>query len=141
MNRLLTANILCLVFILSGALTGNCQESYTYQGKRYNPYLDRFSLSIGGGLSAYQGELSTFFNPKLQRYYLNPNLGANLAYRFNDYLSFMGETNIFLLSSDALSKLRYKGGALYFPSPYSSLPISYVMRDVPPQGERKLVGF
>ena len=82
--------VLLLIFQLYMPLFG--QTSYTYNGKKYNPYLSRISLGFGGGLSAYQGELSGF---------LNPNLGADLSYRFNDYLSFMGEANIFLLSSDS----------------------------------------
>lgn len=93
--------IIVLFVMLFVFHAGFCQDSYTYDGKKYNPYLDRLSLSIGAGLSAYQGELSSFFNPSLQRYYLNPNAGIDVSYRFNDYLSFMGETNFFLLSSDA----------------------------------------
>ena len=95
-----------LLLLLISILAGNSysQDSYSYQGKRYNPYLDRFSLGIGTGLSAYNGELSTFFKPKLQRYYLNPNLGIDFAWRFNDYISIKAETNIFLLYSEAIPR-------------------------------------
>jgi hypothetical protein len=80
------------------------QDSYTYQGRRYNPYLDRLSLGFGAGFSAYNGELSGFFNPSLQRYYLNPNLGIDFAYRYNDFLSLKGNLNFFLLFSDPIEK-------------------------------------
>ncbi len=89
--------VLFLLIVIVPDIYG--QSSYTYQGKKYSPYLDRLSLGFGGGLSAYQGELSGFFSPKLQRYYLNPNFGVDISYRLNDYFSVMGETNFFMLSS------------------------------------------
>ncbi len=92
--------IFFLIIIIHLPFRSFSQDAYTYNGRKYDPYLDRLSLSIGGGLSAYQGELSGFFNPKLQRYYLNPNAGVGMAYQFNDYVSLMGEINLFLLSSD-----------------------------------------
>ncbi len=95
-----SVRFLLFISIIQLPLHSSAQDAYTYNGKKYDPYLDRFSLSIGGGLSAYQGELSGFFNPKLQRYYLNPNAGVGMAYRFDDYMSLMGEINLFLLSSD-----------------------------------------
>ena len=101
MIKSIAVRLSVFILILQLSLPGFGQSSYTYNGKKYNPYISRISLGIGGGLSAYQGELSGFLNPKLQRYYLNPNLGADISYRFNDYLSFMGEVNVFLLSSDS----------------------------------------
>jgi hypothetical protein len=90
---------LILAFTVLTAMPCSGQDVYNYSGKRYNPYLDRFALSIGAGLSAYNGELSTFFQPKLQNYYLNPGLGFSFAYRVLDNVSFKAETNFFTLSS------------------------------------------
>ena len=101
MTKSVAIRLLIFLVILQFSITGYGQSSYTYNGKKYNPYLSRISLGFGGGLSAYQGELSGFLNPSLQRYYLNPNAGVDLSYRFNDYLSFMGEANIFFLYSDS----------------------------------------
>jgi hypothetical protein len=104
MKHALNKSLVLILLISAISLKIYSQDSYSYQGKRYNPYLDRFSLGFGVGLSAYNGELSTFFKPKLQRYYLNPNLGIDFAWRYNNFISLKAETNFFLLYSESIPK-------------------------------------
>ncbi len=93
--------IIVLALIFTGYQVSYGQKvSYNYDQQRFNPYLNRISYSLGFGFSAYQGELSGFFDPSLQNYYLNPAGMIGAAYRFFDHLSLRGEINIFRLYSE-----------------------------------------
>lgn len=81
--------------------------SYNYNQKRFNPYLNRISCTMGVGIGAYNGELSNFFKPAQQSYYMNPGAGLGLAYRFFDHLSLRLEANIFRLYAEGTGK--YEG--------------------------------
>jgi hypothetical protein len=94
--------IICLCFSLGYlSASGQGKVSYNYDQRAYNPYLSRFSYTVSLGFSAYNGELSTFFKPSQQNYYLNPGLGIGAAYRINDHLSVRGEVNGFSLYAES----------------------------------------
>jgi hypothetical protein len=76
--------------------------SYNYDQRRFNPYVSRLSYTISAGFSAYSGELSGFFDPDLQNYYLNPGIGFGMAYRFTDHISVRGELNGFSIHSESV---------------------------------------
>lgn len=82
---------------------GQGKVSYNYDQKRFNPYLSRLSYSFSLGFSAYNGELSGFFDPDQQNYYINPGLGYGMAYRINDHLSVRVELNGFSLNSKSIN--------------------------------------
>ncbi len=90
------------IILLMGCGASGQQVSYNYNQNRFNPYLNRLSYSIGIGTSAYQGELSNFFDSSLQKYYLNPSGSFGLAYRFFDHVSLRGEINVFGLYSESI---------------------------------------
>jgi hypothetical protein len=96
--------ILIILYIIPGTLYlyGQGKVSYNYDQKRFNPYLSRFSYTFSLGFSAYSGELSGFFDPDRQNYYLNPGLGYGMAYRISDHLSIRGEVNGFSLHSASI---------------------------------------
>jgi outer membrane protein W len=74
-------------------------NGYNYTGGEFNPYLGRVSYSIGAGLSAYQGEISSFQTPRLQNFFLNPSMNLGLAYRIMDHFSVKGDLHAFTLSA------------------------------------------
>ncbi|MFC2125473.1 hypothetical protein ACFLU5_11745 [Bacteroidota bacterium] len=93
-----------LFFFMTSLLAGssNAQNwSYSYNGKQYGAYVKRWTMGIGLGFTAYNGELSNFLQAKLQNYYLNPNFDFNLHYRFTDRLSVRGEMTAFTLYSES----------------------------------------
>jgi len=103
MDRLKHARFV-LLFILIILIAGSVHAqnwSYSYNGKQYSPYVKRWTMGIGVGLAAYNGELSTFFQPKLQHYYLNPGFNFNMHYRLTDRISIRGEMTLFSLYSES----------------------------------------
>lgn len=74
-------------------------KPYNYNESRFNPYLNRFSISIGAGIGIYDGEFSGMSNFVSQNYFLNPGIGAGLSYRFFERISLRAELNVFRLSS------------------------------------------
>ena len=74
-------------------------KPYNYNESRFNPYLNRFSISIGVGTCLYDGEFAGFSNFFNQNYYLNPGIGTGLSYRFFERISLRAEVNVFRLSA------------------------------------------
>lgn len=74
-------------------------KPYNYNESRFNPYLNRFSVSIGTGIAIYDGEFAGMSNFVNQNYFLNPGIGAGLSYRFFERISLRAELNVFRLSS------------------------------------------
>ena len=78
-----TSSIYIILILWICSFTSLAQNKpYNYNESRFNPYLNRFSVSIGMGLGAYDGEfggLSNFFN---QNYYLNPGIGQAVSIEY-----------------------------------------------------------
>lgn len=95
-----TSSICILLILWISTISVQAQnKAYNYSESRFNPYLNRFSVSLGLGTGVYDGEfagMSNFFN---QNFYLNPSLGAGLSYRFHERISARSELNVFRLSS------------------------------------------
>ena len=97
-----TSKIFLALVLWALASNGFAQnKAYNYNESRFNPYLNRFSVSIGLGTSIYDGEFSGMSNFVNQYYFLNPGIGAGLSYRFFERISLRAEINIFRLSSKA----------------------------------------
>ena len=95
-----TSNILIfLILWICGFAVHAQNRPYNYDESRFNPYLNRCSISLGIGAGFYDGEFSGFSNFHNQNYYLNPGLGAGFSYRFMERLSARAELNVFRLSS------------------------------------------
>lgn len=95
-----TSSIYLTILLWFCAITSFAQNKpYNYNESRFNPYLNRFSVSIGVGTAIYDGEFAGMSNFVNQNYYLNPGIGAGLAYRFFERISLRAEINVFRLSS------------------------------------------
>ena len=97
-----TSSIYLTIFLWLCTIASFAQNKpYNYNESRFNPYLNRFSISIGAGLSVYDGEFAGMSNFVNQNYFLNPGIGAGLSYRFFERISLRAEINVFRLSSKA----------------------------------------
>lgn len=77
------------------------QRRSRYTAPYFNKGLSKFSLSVGLGGSAYDGDLAGFLDFEEQDYYIStPNLNLGLQYRYTNWISFRGDFNLFTLSSD-----------------------------------------
>jgi hypothetical protein len=95
-----TSKIYIFLILWICYFTVNAQNrSYNYDESRFNPYLNRCSISLGAGVGFYDGEFSGFSNFHNQNYYLNPGLGAGFNYRLLERVSVRAELNVFRLSS------------------------------------------
>jgi hypothetical protein len=112
-----------VILLLAGYGLKAQKVSYNYDQSRFNPYVNRISYSIGIGISAYNGELSKFFNPSRQFYYMNPAGGFGVAYRFFDHLSLRGDLNVFTLATESF---KYKEKNRFF----SGINIDYYLNAV-----------
>lgn len=79
-------------------------KGYHYTGEKFNPYLGRFSYALGGGISAYSGEMSGFFQPKRQNFYFNPSFHFGFGYRVIDHFIVKAELNAFRLYAEIESE-------------------------------------
>jgi len=102
MNKIIITTCILISFANFNAKSQG-KVSYNYDQRRFNPYLNRFSYTFSLGVSAYNGDLSSFFEPNLQNYYLNPAVGFGAAYRINDRLSVRSEVNGFSLYSESVN--------------------------------------
>jgi hypothetical protein len=91
--------IFILILWILGTESIAQNKPYNYNESRFNPYLNRFSISIGTGIGIYSGEFSGMSNFTQQNYFLNPGIGAGLSYRFFERISLRAEINVFRLSS------------------------------------------
>jgi hypothetical protein len=95
-----TSSIYIILILWICSFTSLAQNKpYNYNESRFNPYLNRFSVSIGLGTSLYDGEFAGLSNAVLQNYYLNPGGGVGLSYRFFERISLRAEINFFRLSA------------------------------------------
>ncbi|MEN7546698.1 hypothetical protein AAG747_02185 [Rapidithrix thailandica] len=77
-------------------------KKYSPKIIRYqHPWLSNFSIMMGAGLSAYNGDLSTFKSLRLQRYFFNPHASLAVQYRWTQHLSFRMELSAFQLYTDS----------------------------------------
>lgn len=88
-----------LVLILGNYVTKAQNLPYNYNESRFDPYLNRLSISIGTGIGIYDGEFAGMSNFNNQNYFLNPGLGAGVSYRFLERISLRAEVNFFTLSA------------------------------------------
>ena len=99
-------------------------KAYNYNERIFDPYLNRMSYSIGVGFGVYNGELSSFFDPSLQKYYLNPGGGVGFSYRFFERVSLRGEVNVFKLYSESSGKYQEQSRV------FNSINIDYYLNAV-----------
>jgi hypothetical protein len=72
-----TSRIYLTILLWLCTIGGFAQNKpYNYNESRFNPYLNRFSVSIGAGIGIYDGEFSGMSNFVNQNYFLNPGIGA-----------------------------------------------------------------
>jgi len=95
-----TSSIIIILILWICTIDSIAQNKpYNYNESRFNPYLNRFAVSIGTGIGIYDGEFSGMSNFVNQNYFLNPGIGAGLSYRFFERISLRAELNVFRLSS------------------------------------------
>ncbi len=120
-----TRIILCFTMLFLMSIYSFAQDkAYNYNERIFDPYLNRMSYSIGVGFGVYNGELSNFFDPALQKYYLNPGGGVGFSYRFFERVSLRGEVNVFKLYSESIGK--YEGQSRVF----NSINVDYYVNAV-----------
>jgi hypothetical protein len=88
-----------LIFWLYNIVALAQNKAYNYNESRFEPYLNRFSVSIGVGTGIYDGEFAGMSNFNNQNYFFNPGGGAGLSYRFFERISLRAEVNVFSLSA------------------------------------------
>jgi len=82
---------------VSHTLIPKMQLSYPYFRKYAHPLLSPFSLHIGGGITAYSGDLSTPPDFANQKNHLTPAVNLGISYRLTHYVSLRAEINGFQL--------------------------------------------
>jgi hypothetical protein len=95
-----TSYIIVFLVLCTGCLTVLGQNKpYNYNESRFNPYMNRLSISFGIGTGIYDGEFAGMSNFLNQNYFLNPGGGIGVSYRFFERISLRAEVNIFRLYS------------------------------------------
>jgi len=95
-----TSKIYILLILWICSFTVQAQNRpYNYDESRFNPYLNRYSISVGIGTCLYDGEFAGLSNFHNQNYYFNPGIGVGLSYRFFERISLRAEINFFRLSA------------------------------------------
>jgi hypothetical protein len=74
--------------------------SYPYFKKYAHPLLSPFSYHIGGGITAYAGDLSTPPDFENQKNHLTPMVNLGISYRLTHYISLRAEVSGFQLYAE-----------------------------------------